>query len=182
MQCTSSSPHWYSFRWPRKDDRLSQPPGGLNQWPMGFELRTQGSQATTLTTKPTPGLKEKLKHGIKSTRNDSLSNFKLIFFPHFDPWPSVVWIRGQIQKLVIYFMHPQCWLHIRSFILKCGRNCIFIFWFLTPPQGERPKMILLLHILAMSWSSDSSRIYVCMYVCMYVPEIQQIRNTIAQKF
>ena len=47
---------WYSFRRPRKDDRLSQPPGPgvLIQWPTGLELRTLGSQAATLTTEPTP--------------------------------------------------------------------------------------------------------------------------------
>ena len=47
--------NWYSFRRPRKDDRLSQPPGVLIQRPTGLELRTLGSQATTLTTEPTPG-------------------------------------------------------------------------------------------------------------------------------
>ena len=47
--------NWYSFRRPRKDDRLSQPPGVLIQRPTGLELRTLGSQAATLTTKPTPG-------------------------------------------------------------------------------------------------------------------------------
>ena len=46
---------WYSFRRPRKDDRLSQPPGVLIQRLTGLELRTLGSQATTLTTEPTPG-------------------------------------------------------------------------------------------------------------------------------
>ena len=52
--------HWYSLCRPQKDDRLSQPPGVLIQWPNG--ARTQdpripvGSQAATLTTKPTPGL------------------------------------------------------------------------------------------------------------------------------
>ena len=45
-----------SFGRPRKDDGLSQPPGVLIQWPTGLELRTLGSQATTLTTEPTPGL------------------------------------------------------------------------------------------------------------------------------
>ncbi len=48
--------NWYSFRRPRKDDRLSQPPGVLIQRPTGLELRTLGSQAATLTTEPTPGL------------------------------------------------------------------------------------------------------------------------------
>ena len=47
--------NWYSFRQPQKDDRLSQPPGVLIQRPTGLELRTLGSQATTLTTEPTPG-------------------------------------------------------------------------------------------------------------------------------
>ena len=47
--------NWYSFRRPRKDDRLSQPPGVLIQRPTGLELRTRGSQAATLTTEPTPG-------------------------------------------------------------------------------------------------------------------------------
>ena len=58
MQCPSTSKHWnwYSFRRPRKDDRLSQPPGVLIQQPPGLELRTLGSQAATLTTEPTPGL------------------------------------------------------------------------------------------------------------------------------
>ena len=55
MQCPSTSTHWYSFCRPWKDDRLSQPPGVLIQWPTGLELRTEGSQATTLTSKPTPG-------------------------------------------------------------------------------------------------------------------------------
>ena len=47
--------NWYSFRRPRKDDRLSQPPGVSIQRPIGLELRTLGSQAATLTTEPTPG-------------------------------------------------------------------------------------------------------------------------------
>ena len=47
--------NWYSFRRPRKDDRLSQPSGVLIQQPTGFELGTRGSQAATLTTEPTPG-------------------------------------------------------------------------------------------------------------------------------
>ena len=47
--------NWYSFRRPRKDDRLSQPPGVLIQRPTGLELRTRGSQVATLTTEPTPG-------------------------------------------------------------------------------------------------------------------------------
>ena len=47
MQCPSTSTHWHSFRRPRKDDRLSQPLGVLIQRPMGLELRTRGSQATT---------------------------------------------------------------------------------------------------------------------------------------
>ena len=47
--------NWYSFRQPRKDDRLSQPPGVLIQRPTGLELRTLGSQAATLITEPTPG-------------------------------------------------------------------------------------------------------------------------------
>ena len=55
MQCPSTSTHWHSFHQPRKDDRLSQPPGVLIQRPTGLELRTLGSQAATLTTKQTPG-------------------------------------------------------------------------------------------------------------------------------
>ena len=47
--------NWYSFRRPRKDDRLSQPPGVLIQRLTGLELRTLGSQAATRTTEPTPG-------------------------------------------------------------------------------------------------------------------------------
>ena len=47
--------NWYSFRRPRKDDRLSQPPGVLIQRPTGLELRTLGSQVATRTTEPTPG-------------------------------------------------------------------------------------------------------------------------------
>ena len=47
--------NWYSFRRPRKDDKLSQPPGVLIQRPTGIELRTLGSQAATRTTEPTPG-------------------------------------------------------------------------------------------------------------------------------
>uniref|UniRef100_A0A8C4Q1V4 D-dopachrome decarboxylase n=1 Tax=Eptatretus burgeri TaxID=7764 RepID=A0A8C4Q1V4_EPTBU len=47
--------NWYSFGRPRKDDRLSQPLGVLIQRPTGLELRTLGSQATTLTTEETPG-------------------------------------------------------------------------------------------------------------------------------
>ena len=53
--CQYTHWNWYSFHWPRKDDRLSQPPGVLIQRPTGLELRTLGSQATTLTTEPTPG-------------------------------------------------------------------------------------------------------------------------------
>ena len=49
---------WFSFRRPRKDDRLSQSPGVLIQRPTGLELRTPGSQAATLTTEPTLGSKE----------------------------------------------------------------------------------------------------------------------------
>ena len=52
--------HWCSFCRPQKDDRLSQPPGVLIQRPTGLELRTLGSQATNLTTKPTPGLAQPL--------------------------------------------------------------------------------------------------------------------------
>ena len=55
MQCPSTSTHWYSFRRPWKDDRLSQPPRVLIQRPTGLELRTLGSQANTPTTKPTTG-------------------------------------------------------------------------------------------------------------------------------
>ena len=46
--------HWnrYSFRRPRKDDRLSQPPGALIQRPTGLELRTRGSQARIPTRHP----------------------------------------------------------------------------------------------------------------------------------
>ena len=47
--------NWYSFCRPRKDNRLSQPPGVLIQRPTRLELRTLGSQATTLTTEPKPG-------------------------------------------------------------------------------------------------------------------------------
>ena len=56
--------NWYSFRRPRKDDRLSQPLGVLIQWPTGLELRTLGSQAATLTTEPTPGFAVRLLHCI----------------------------------------------------------------------------------------------------------------------
>ena len=52
---------WYSFCRPRKDNRLSQPPGVLIQWSTGLELRTLWSQAATLTTKPTPGSESTLK-------------------------------------------------------------------------------------------------------------------------
>jgi len=63
--------NWYSFRRPRKDDRLSQPPGVLIQRPKPpgvliqrpteLELRTLGSQAATLTTEPTPGSRRVLE-------------------------------------------------------------------------------------------------------------------------
>ena len=60
--------NWYSFRRPRKDDRLSQPPGVLIQRPTGLELRTRGSQANTLTTEPTPG-------------SDWCENVQVVFLP-----------------------------------------------------------------------------------------------------
>ena len=60
--------NWYSFRRPRKDDRLSQPPGVLIQRPTGLELRTRGSQAATRTTEPTPGYKRVKKIILSSHR------------------------------------------------------------------------------------------------------------------
>ena len=64
--------NWYSFRRPRKDDRLSQPRSVLIQWPTGLELRTLGSQAATLTTEPTPGSTSLIVtlDGVKLIPND----------------------------------------------------------------------------------------------------------------
>ena len=45
--------YWCSFHRPQKDDRLSQPTS-VNSV-ANRELRTLGSQPTTLTAKPTPG-------------------------------------------------------------------------------------------------------------------------------
>ena len=56
--------HRYPFCRPRKDDRLSQPPGVLIQRQTGLELRTLGSQAATLTTELTPGVLVPLMPGV----------------------------------------------------------------------------------------------------------------------
>ena len=42
--------NWYLFRRPRRDDRLSRPPGVLIQRPTGLELRTRAARAATNPT------------------------------------------------------------------------------------------------------------------------------------